>query len=128
MVTRRRLEGKQKSREHRLGTTTHVKAVFKFGGVFAQMYGGDVNVSALDAVLEAGTPAMVNAWRLYLTWLHSLIGGVLQGRPRPHEVLRRVLMFRLKALALEDYREPKHVPVVTAGGVKVMIPDNGRDS
>ena len=38
-----------------------------------------------------------------------------------------LLMFRLKALAPEDYRERKQVTVAMPGRVTVAIPDNGRD-
>ena len=51
-ASRRRLEGKQKSCEHRLGIPAHVKAVFEFREVLRQVFGRNVDVRSPDAVLE----------------------------------------------------------------------------
>ena len=54
----RRLEGKQKPREHRLGTMTHVETILELPEVLGQMFGRDMNVSAFDAVLEPRPEAL----------------------------------------------------------------------
>ncbi len=54
MVSRRHLEGKQKLREHHLGTMARVEAILELREGLGKMLGADVNKRASNAKLQAG--------------------------------------------------------------------------
>ncbi len=110
MANRQHLERKQKPCEHRLGGVAHVPAVLELAEVLRQMLGGDMNVSALDAVLKP-RPKSFDGVDVMDT-VNPLIGGMVDGavvvtEPRNFGVRRKLVGADGRAISRCDRRAAK---------------------